>query len=271
MATTFLAILLTQVDKVLLSKLISLEAFGSYTLAGTVVTMIGMLIAPITQAFYPRFTELVANGEHQELIRAYHCSSQLVTVLAAPVALMLIYFGENLLALWTGNALLANEVAPLLALLAAGTLLNGLMHIPYMLQLAHGWSSLAARVNLVAVAILVPAILWVTPRYGVIGAAWVWVLLNAGYVLIGIHFMYRYLLPGEKWTWYWSDTARPILAATLATGFLSVVQPDEIGKLAEFVWLLTAGLCVVVAALAATPNLRTSVIHNILGRMGVNV
>jgi len=40
MATTFLAILLTQVDKVLLSKLISLEAFGSYTLAGTVVTMI---------------------------------------------------------------------------------------------------------------------------------------------------------------------------------------------------------------------------------------
>jgi len=227
-----------------------------------------MLIPPIPQAFYPRFTELVANGEHQELVQVYHRSSQLVTVLAAPVALMLIYFGENLLALWTGNALLANEVAPLLALLAAGTLLNGLMHIPYMLQLAHGWSSFAARVNLVAVAIQVPAILWVTPRYGAIGAAWVWVLLNAGYALIGIQFMYRRLLPGEKWTWYWSDTARPILAATLVTGFLSVVQPDEIGKLAEFVWLLTAGLCVVVAALAATPELRTSVTQSIVGRYG---
>jgi O-antigen/teichoic acid export membrane protein len=271
MATTFLAILLTQVDKVLLSKLISLEAFGYYTLAGTVVTTIGMLIAPITQAFYPRFTELVANGGQQELIQTYHRSAQLVTVLAAPVALMLIFFGKELLVLWTGNVVLANEVAPLLALLAAGTLLNGLMHIPYMLQLAHGWSGFAARVNLVAVAVLVPAILWVTPRYGAIGAAWVWVLLNAGYVLIGIHFMYRRLLPGEKWTWYWRDTARPILAATVATAVLSVAQPEDIGKLAGFVWLLAAGLAVVGAAIAVTPNLRTSAILIVFGRMSKNV
>lgn len=271
MATTFLAILLTQVDKVLLSKLISLEAFGYYTLAGTVVTTIGMLIAPITQAFYPRFTELVANGGHQELVQTYHRSSQLVTVLAAPVALMLIFFGEKLLVLWTGNVVLANEVAPILALLAAGTLLNGLMHIPYMLQLAHGWSGFAARVNLVAVAVLVPAILWVTPRYGALGAAWAWVLLNAGYVLIGIHFMYRRLLPDEKWTWYWNDTARPILAATLATGVLSVVQPEDIGKLAELVWLLAAGLIVVGAAISVTPKLRTSVTHIVFGRMSKHV
>lgn len=267
MATTFLAILLTQIDKVLLSKLISLEAFGYYTLAGTVATTIGMLIAPITQAFYPRFTELVANGEQQELIQTYHRSSQLVTVSAAPAALMLVFFDEKLLVLWTGNEVLANEVAPILALLAAGTLLNGLMHIPYMLQLAHGWAGFAVRVNLVAVAVLVPAILWVTPRYGAIGAAWVWVLLNAGYVLIGIHFMYRRLLPDEKWTWYWSDTARPMAAATLAAWGLSGIQPEGIGRFAELAWLLAAGVCVVGAAIVVTPKLRTSIIHIVFGRM----
>lgn len=270
MATTFLAILLTQVDKILLSKLISLEAFGYYTLAGTVATAIGLLIAPITQAFYPRFTELVAKGDAQELVKIYHRSAQLVTVLAAPAALMLIFFGENLLALWTGNAILAHDVAPLLALLATGTLLNGLMHIPYMLQLAHGWSSFAVRVNLVAVAILIPAILWVTPRYGAIGAAWVWVLLNAGYVLIGIHFMYRRLLPREKWVWYWNDISLPILAASLAAGFLRSVQPEELGRLAELFWLLATGLCLVVAAIASTPKLRISMIHNIFGSMSKN-
>jgi O-antigen/teichoic acid export membrane protein len=74
------------------------------------------------------------------------------------------------------------------------------MHIPYMLQLAHGWSGFAARINLVAVAILVPATLWVTPRYGAIGAAWVWVCLNAGYVIFGMHFMYKRILIYEKWT-----------------------------------------------------------------------
>ncbi len=271
MATTFLAILLTQVDKVLLSKLISLEAFGYYTLAGAVTTAIGLLIVPITQAFYPRFTELVAKGDVQELVQIYHRSAQLVTVLAAPAALMLIFFGENLLTLWTGNAILAHDVAPLLALLATGTLLNGLMHIPYMLQLAHGWSSFAVRVNLVAVALLVPAILWVTPRYGAIGAAWVWVLLNTGYVLIGIHFMYRRLLPGEKWVWYWNDISLPILAAALVAGFLHLVQPAYTGRLAEFVWLIATGICIILAAIAVTPKLRISMIHNIFGSMSKNV
>ncbi len=261
MATTFLSILLTQVDKVILSKLLTLEAFGYYTLAATVATTIGMLITPITQAFLPRFTELVANGKQQELIQSYHHSSQLVTVLVAPVALMLIFFGEKLLLFWTENVALSEEVAPLLALMAAGTLLNGLMHIPYMLQLAHGWSGFAARVNLVAVAALVPAIIWVTPRYGAIGAAWVWVLLNTGYLVFGMHFMFRRLLSDEKWTWYWRDTTRPILAAVVVTGALSLMQPGDIGKTAELIWVLGSGLIVVLAAVATAPLVRISTMH----------
>ena len=247
MATTFLALLLTQVDKILLSKLISLEVFGYYTLAGTVAAAIYLLITPLAQAFYPRFTELVSKGDGQELVRAYHSSAQLVTVLAAPAAMMLIFFGENLLALWTGNVILAHDVAPLLALLAAGTLLNGLMHIPYMLQLAHGWSGFAVRVNLVAVAVLVPAILWAAPRYGAIGTAWIWVLLNAGYVVFGIHFMYRRLLSGEKWKWYGRDVALPALTAALAASFCLLVHPGELSKPAELAWLLMSGILTLAA------------------------
>jgi len=268
MATTFLSILLTQVDKVILSKMLTLEAFGYYTLAATVATSIGMLIAPISQAFYPRFTELVANGSQQELIQNYHRSAQLVTVLAAPVALMIIFFGEKLLLLWTGNVALSEEVAPILAILAAGTLLNGLMHIPYMLQLAHGWSGFAARVNLVAVVALVPAIIWVTPRYGSIGAAWVWVLLNVGYVVFGMHFMYKHLLSGEKWTWYWIDITRPILATLLVAWGASMILPTGIERYAEFVWLLVVGIFMVGAAIAATPKIRTSLFHFIYKRKG---
>jgi len=270
MATTFLSILLTQVDKVILSKLLTLEAFGYYTLAATVATTIGMLIAPISQAFYPRFTELVANGRQQELIKNYHHSAQLVTVLAAPVSLMLIFFGEKLLLFWTGNMPLSEEVAPLLTLLAAGTLLNGLMHIPYMLQLAHGWSGFAARVNLVAVAALVPTIIWVTPRYGAIGAAWVWVLLNVGYVVFGMHFMYKHLLSGEKWAWYWIDITRPILAALVVAWGLSMTLPTEIERHAEFVWLMAVGIFMVVAAIAVTPKIRSSLLNYIFKSIGNN-
>jgi O-antigen/teichoic acid export membrane protein len=270
MATTFLALLLTQVDKVMLSKLLSLETFGYYTLAATVAAAITLLISPITQAFYPRFTELVVKGDTQELIHTYHRSAQLVTVLAAPPALMLIFFNENILLIWLGNSVLAHEISPLLALLALGTLLNVLMHIPYMLTLANGWSGFAFWVNLVAVAVLVPAIYWVTPRYGAMGAAWVLVLLNVGYVFIGIHFMHRHLLLMEKWRWYMQDIFAPILAATLTAVFFRLVQPLAIGRLAEFVWLFITGLFIISSAIIATTELRKSIFLNIARRMKTN-
>lgn len=241
LATSFLAILLTQIDKVLLSRLLSLEDFGYYTLAATVGAAVYLLITPVTQSFYPRLTELAVKGDQRELARVYHRGARLVTLLATPGALMLAAFGEELLLLWTGERLLAQRVAPLMALLACGTLLNGFMHIPYMLQLAHGWTSLTVRINLVAVALLVPAILWATPRYGAVGAAWAWILLNAGYLIVGIQFMHRRLLAYEKWRWYLDDLLKPVL---LIGGYVLLAReltPAGLGRLEVVPWL--AAIC----------------------------
>ena len=261
MATTALVLLLMQVDKIILSGMLSLEMFGYYTLAGTVAAVIYQLTGPITQAFYPRFTELVAKGDTAGLIKIYHQSAQLISVLIVPAALMLMFFGENILLLWTGDAALARNVAPLLTLLALGTMLHGLMHIPYMLTLAYGWPGFAVRVNLVAVMVLVPAVFWVTPRYGVIGAAWIWVILNAGYLLLSAHILYRRLLKTEKWHWYFNDVILPAVAAlSTATvfsmmsdrgGFYASLEsgsPDYLMKLTVWGWLLVTGLAMLAMA-----------------------
>ncbi len=268
MATTLLVLLLTQVDKVLLSRLLSLKAFGYYTLAAMIANALYQLIVPITQAFYPRFTELVTYNDMPGLVAAYHRGSQLISVLVVPGALMLIIFGENVLALWTGDISLAHEIAPLLALLTLGTLLNGLMTIPYMLQLAYGWSSFAAWMNLVAVSVLVPAILWVTPRYGAIGAAWIWVILNAGYVFIAIHFMHRRLLPEEKWRWYFRDIALPVLAAATVVILSQISHSDySLVKFAEFSWLVVTGIAALVAASLAVTEIRNQILELFLERV----
>lgn len=168
----FLALLLTQVDKVLLSRLLTLSEFGYYTLAGTVAGALYMLISPITQAFYPKFCELHARGDTAALADSYHKGAQLVSVIAGSAAIVLIFFAETFLQLWTQDIELAGRVAVLLSVLVLGNLLNGLMWIPYQTQLAHGWTGLGVKVNIVAVAFIVPAILWVVPRYGAEGAAW---------------------------------------------------------------------------------------------------
>lgn len=245
MTTTLLALLLTQVDKVILSRLLSLETFGYYTLAGIVAGTLSQLIAPITQAYAPRFTELVTQNDTAGLIKVYHQSAQLINVLIIPATMILIFFGENLLLLWTGNAILAKNTAPLLALLVSGTMLNGFMNIPYILTVAYGWTRLGVYQNTIAVILLVPSTIWATIHHGAIGAACIWVILNAGYVLIGIHFMYRRLLVTEKWRWYGKDIMLPILVSGLIIWLCMLVQPVIEMKLIWLVWLLATGLLMV--------------------------
>jgi O-antigen/teichoic acid export membrane protein len=256
MANTFLALVLTQVDKIVLSRLLSLDAFGRYMFAAAIAGALLQLVTPVSQAYFPHFTELVTHGKLSDLADAYHRGAQLVSVLIMPVTLLMVVFGENLLALWTGNLSLAGDTAPLLGWLAIGTMLNGLMHIPYILQLAHGWSSLAARINLAAVGVLIPAILWAVPRYGAVGAAWAWVALNAGYVFVGVHLMHDRLLRDEKRRWYRVDIARPLVAALCGMAFCWVLHPDELGGFAELGWLLAAGLVSLVVTVTATPTLK---------------
>src|SRR5206468_12366203 len=87
--------------------------------------------------------------------------------------------------------------------------------LPYALQLAYGWTSLALTANTVAVVLLVPLAIWAAITYGTTGTALVWMLLNLGYVLISEQVMHARLLPSEKWQWYRSDVAVPLLAACL--------------------------------------------------------
>jgi O-antigen/teichoic acid export membrane protein len=242
----FLTLLSMQVDKILLSKLLSLTEYGYYTLAVVIAGGLYMIVTPITQAFYPFFCELSDKNDYAGFAKAYHRSAQMVSVLAGSLAIVIIIFAEIFLRLWTRDYDLATRVSPLLAVLMFGNLLSGLMFIPYQAQLANGWTSLALRINIVAISIVVPAILWATPRFGSMGAAWVWVALNAGYVLIGIHFMHRRILTAEKLRWYVRDLLLPLGGSLVAVLIIKAIWPMSGGVISEIMLLLAAliaGIC----------------------------
>ncbi|WP_374667334.1 oligosaccharide flippase family protein [Ramlibacter sp.] len=255
--TTLLGLLLTQLDKVILSRQLDLGAFGHYALAAYLASALQQLVLPISQAYYPRLSQLVAQADAAGEVRTYHEGAQLVTVLITPAAFLLILFGEAGLRLWTGDAALAGAVAPMLAFLAAGSLFNGFMSLPYNLQLAHGWSQFAVRVNLIAVALYVPALLWVVPHHAALGAAWLWLALNAGYFLVGIHFMHRRLLPAEKWAWYAADVAGPAAAAALVMVPAAWCLQPSWPPAAQLAWLGASGVAGLLAAAAGAPAWRT--------------
>lgn len=221
---TLTGVLLTQSDKLILTRILPLANFGYYALAGVVASIPGMIAMPINNAIYPRFTQLVAAKELSVLTDLYHRSCQLVAVLIIPVGLVLAFFSKEIVLLWTGNIVTAQNTYLLISILVSGTTLMGLMLIPYALQLAFGWTRLGLLLNIIAVITLIPTMVWLVSIYGALGACFVWVALYTGQVIGMIHLMHRHILQGEKWKWYVNDVAKPLLAplALVAIGRLFI-------------------------------------------------
>lgn len=253
LAITFLALLLTQVDKVLLSRLLPLQDFGYYALAGAVASVLYLFVGPIATAFYPRFTEFVTRGDAASLQTTYHQAAQLNSVMLGSTAAMLIVFGESVLTLWMGKSLVPDSLPPLLSVLLLGTFFNGLMFIPYHLQLAYGWTSLTIAINSIAVLLLVPTLFVVIPRYGAIGAAWLWTGLNASYLIFSIYCMHRRLLRADKRRWYVVDVGVPASVAFGTALACRSALPDDAGSAAMVLGIAASAGLVLAATTIATP------------------
>lgn len=261
MGMTLLAVLLTQVDKLLLSRLLPLAQFGYYMLGSAVSAAVYLAIGPVTQAIYPNFVRLYVAEDWPRLATAYHQASQIVTVLLAPTTLMLVVFPRAILFAWSGDAVLADHSAPILAMLATGTFLNALMQVPHQLQLASGWTSLAVKMNVVAVIVLVPALLFAVPLYGAVAAAGIWALLNTGYIVVGIPLLHRRLLPGEMRGWVVADVLLPALGASAVIAAAAIVAPGQTAsRLVLLVFLVAAG---------AASTIGAAVLSNIIRRRTV--
>ncbi len=242
---TVLVLVLTQIDKLVLAKLLPLDIFGHYVLATAVASALFYLSSPIVSAYFPRFVRLaLSQGELPAARITYHTASQLVTVAVGSAGIVLSVLAQPLLKLWTNNDALAAEVAPLVTLLAVGYMFNGIMSVPYHLQLAHGWTTLTVKINFFAAVTLTIALFYFVPSYGAIAGAGIWCVLNLGYVIVGIWLMHRRLLPEEKWTWYIKDTFLPLAGMLISCVWLAQFLPGGGSRVANLfgitsIWVVT--------------------------------
>jgi O-antigen/teichoic acid export membrane protein len=260
---TVLATILMQLDKVILSRMLSLEMFGYYTLAGVVAMTLYRLIGPVFSAIYPRFTQLVSLGDQHGLKELYHTICQFISVLIFPVGFIITFFSYDLLLIWTQNQLITENTYLLVSILTCAMVLSGLMYIPYALQLAYGWTRLNIYTNLIAVILLTPLMILMTSQYGAVGGASVQLILNSGYVLIAIHFMHRRLLRHEKWRWYWEDVGVPLVAAMSTAGMGRFLIGSQTSRFMMMFYLIIVSIFTLGVTAMATPSTRTWILSKI--------
>ncbi len=209
------AIFLTQIDKIILSKMLTLEQFGYYTISCSLSLTIYQLIGPIVQSYFPRFSNLISIENTEELKKIYHQGCQLVSMIVLPASFILIFFSKNLIFIWTNNQITTNNTMTITAIYAFGTGLNAIMNLPYYLTLSYGWTRLGFYQNLALIIVIVPLTIILASSYGAIGGAISWSIVNLLYFIFMPFIIHQKILKGQALIWYLNDTLKPLFISLI--------------------------------------------------------
>jgi O-antigen/teichoic acid export membrane protein len=258
-------LILNNVDKVILSRAISLQAFGYYTLAWTLANAVRLLADPLYVTFFPRLSQAWASGDTDSLGALYHTICRLMAIAVIPFGLTLAFFAPEAVLAWTRSPVLVANTASLVRLLAIGNLCLALTIVPYALQLASGWTSLALWSNLVAACLLVPLMAVLATAYGSLGGGMAWLILNGSYLFVTVVVMHRKLLPGHLRQWAITDIGQTIVGVALVLGAARLAMHKPQSPAAALVVLAVAFAFSQFVALATSPM--RSQIYLRFGRM----
>lgn len=236
------SLIFTQLDKILLSRLIDLESFGRYTLAVLLVSGLQVFIGPAFNVIYPKFTTLHARGDTAGLAKFYSDTSRLYAAALFSLALALALHVQALVTLWIGRVDVADRIAPLVILLATGSALNGIMYFPYALQLATEHPRIPFMINLALLTLAIPTIVLLATSHGAAGGALSWALLGVVYLFVGT------IVTGRKVAGF---SGVGWLARDVGVPFLLALAPAALGAVLSRVYGLTPWPETLLASFAA--------------------
>lgn len=209
-------VVVTQTDKLIMSKFLPLSQYAYFTLGVLMASGVNVVSGPISGALLPRMVKMNSEGDEYGMVRLYRSATQWVAIIALPTALVLAFFSRWVLFAWTGNLTIVHAAAPILMLYALGNAAMALSTFPYYLQFAKGDVKLHLIGSVLFLIMLVPSLIWATVRFGMIGAGFAWLGSNVIYFLIWVPVVHRRFIRGLHRRWLFQDVAQ-ILVATATT------------------------------------------------------
>ncbi|CAH2032347.1 lipopolysaccharide biosynthesis protein [Trichlorobacter ammonificans] len=253
-AVSILIILFNQLDKIVLSKQLSLADFGYYSLVWQVVGSLFMLYYPIYSAFLPLMTQLVAQKDLDAFKVVYHKANQFMSIAVIPVSVIIILFSNEILLLWTNNPLTSERCSPLLSILLIGAAFNGMLCMQYAVSQAFGKTKHLVYVYFFSVLVYAPTMLIIAKHYGMLGAsiAYTFISLIQDYIIVRV--THSYFIPFEHNKWLTRDFGLPLLISLVVGGFAKYVISWEIYGFSGAVTIFACYVVTLLAASAVTPS-----------------
>jgi len=228
----------SQMDKLAISKLLNLTTLGYYTLAASIATGIYILISPISVAVLPRFTALYSNNKKNEAADLFNKVNILVVLPVSSVMAIMIFFGKELIWIWTGDIDLALNAAIFLPTLAFSFMMVALTSIPFDIAIANGYTKLSNILGIISLFLTLPGYWFATKLYGGMGAAFVYCFVQTIVTIIYLYLINQKFLNFKVYDLMIKKISFPILVAVGIAYIFSLVPNIFIESRAlSLVWI----------------------------------
>lgn len=252
---TAITVGVSQLDKIVLTRLIPLDEFGYYSFAATIAVAAAGLGSPILAATYPAMIEAYTAQDRARLAALFHKSAQLVAVVTFAPSAVVCAFSYVVLRLWTHDAIIASHSAALLSVYVLGAALNVAATIPYNITLAAGSVRASMIVAIVGLVVFAVVLAILAPRIGAMGGA----VGNAVLAAVGLPVYAPFLsrvLPGQALRWLVEDVLLPMATAWGAAFLMSAAFAGQTSLVGRACSLAAASLVTLFCCVVGTRLVR---------------
>lgn len=230
----------TQLDKVTISKLLSLENLGYYTLAVSLSQGLIILVNPVAAALLPRFTAHFSNSEYSEARSLFLKSSLIVSIIIFSVLMTLSFFAKEIIWVWTGKLDLAEKSFQLIPIVALAYTMFALQVLPYNIAIANGYTKLNNILGIMSLIVTIPGYYFATKEYGAMGAATVFCFVQIITTFIFIFFINKKFIKSNILKdIYWEQYILPFLVIGVLAYLFSLIPISLFeNRIMTLVWIV---------------------------------
>lgn len=167
------AILLANLEKVLLTRYTSVTVFAYYSVAFTLANMVTLFSASMAQSLLPAFSQLYTTGKKNELQDLYSRTLLLNLILFAPAAMLMCLIAQPFFTIWAGADFGRESTLPFYVLLG-GLVFNFSATVSGSIIVASRNNKLLAILNWLELFPYLLLTIVLTYYWGAVGAALAW-------------------------------------------------------------------------------------------------
>lgn len=199
----------TQIDKLILSKILPIGILGYYSVAWTNISKGQLLTRSISSAAFPSFSNLYKSGNMADMKLQYERLQNLICFIILPIFAFIPYAASPLFSFVLNEQAAEMLLVPVI-FLSLGFYLNGTLNIPHVIILAMGKPGILAKQNVYSFLIVVPLTIPLIYFEKMNGAAIAWVINQLFLFMYFIPRFCRECIKMPLWQWY-----KPILKILL--------------------------------------------------------